>query len=556
MRRRLLTAFFCFMLACTVISRIYDSVTVPKVKTSSARRKAVEIRVEGTGTVTVKEKQFCSVYPRLRIRQTAVIPGSQVREGDILFWYDMESIQDKKEELQTEIQKIGLDIEKEQVSQANIPGLTQEETARWELSLAQRELNEGETEYQETLADHQSELERLKNDYEQGLELAEEELWQQQERDQEAARQALTSIKTSRDSALREQRRVIEDLEEELNRLQDSEEEENQREELEKRIERAREDLKTMTSSWEEQVDSARYQIDLLDYQEAKILKGQTTVQEVRKENYEEAVRQEEKRLKEAYKTLENLRKAVERAQWQVESAQKSDSAARISQEQHRQISQLTVRGLELDRKELKRQLTALEALEEAHGEVRAFTDGTVVDMEVLEGRTSTGEELVSLTTGGAWFEGTFQKEDQKLAVGDTIQITVPGTQRPAEAVISRMNLLGDQDGIFQADLEDGRLTLGTVTRYSSSRQSDVFDKVIPLSGLRKDMKGYYCLVARPVNTILGEEFRAQRVDVQVLVQGNEEAAVDGALFETDKVITGENKSIGEGSRVRPGAEF
>lgn len=553
-RRRLLAAFFIFMLGCTVISRIYDSVTVPKVKTAAAKRKGVEIRAEGVGTVIVKEKEFCDIYPQLRVRRTAVIPGSEVKEGDVLFWYDMESILEKKEEIQTQIERLNIDIEKEQLSQESSQGLTQEETARWELSLAQRELAEGEAEYEETVADHQKELERLRTEYEQGLELAEDELWQQQERDQESARQALESVKASRDDALRGQRRVIEDLEEELERLSDSEEAEGERERLERRISRAQEDLKSMTASWEEQVDSARYQIDLLDYQEARILKGQTTVQEARKENYEEAVRQEENKLKEAGKSLEELRKAVERLAWQAEAARRSDSADQMSQERSRKISQLTVRSLELDKKELEKQLAALEELETADGQVRAPADGTVVDMEVEEGKTSTGQELLSLTAGGAWFEGTFQKEEQKLAVGDTIEITVPGTAQPAEAVISRMNLLGDQEGIFQADLEDKRLRLGTVTRYSSSSQSDVFAKVIPLTGLRKDMKGWYCLVARPVDTILGQEFRARRVDVEVLLQGNEEAAVDGAIFETDQVIVGENKAIGEDSRVRPGA--
>ena len=553
-RRRLLAAFFFFMLGCTVISRVYDSVTVPKVRTSVAKRKGVETRVEGTGTVTVKEKQFCSVYPQLRVKQTAVIPGSEVKEGDTLFWYDMESILEKKEELQAGLEKIRINIEKEQVSQESGQGLTQEETALWELSLAQRELMEGQAEFEETQADHQAELERLKTDYEQGLEMAEEELWQQQER--EAARQALESVKASRDDALRGQRRVIEDLEDELERLSDSGEDEEERERLEKRISRAREDLNAMTASWEEQVDTARYQIDLLDYQEARLLKGQTTVQEARKENYEEAVRQEENRMKEAGKSLEELKKAVERAQWQVEAARKSDSADQMSRERSRKISQLTVRSLELDKKELERQLAALEELEAVQGQVKASADGTVVDMEVMEGKLSTGQELLSLTGGGAWFEGTFQKEEKKLAVGDTVQIAVPGTARQAEAVISRMNLLGDQEGIFQADLADESLSLGTMTRYTSTRQSDVFSKVIPLSGLRKDMKGWYCLVARPVNTILGEEFRAQRVNVEVLLQGNEEVAVDGALFETDQVIVGENKAIGEGSRVRPGAQW
>ncbi len=554
MRRRLLTAFFLFMVSCTVISRVYDSVTVPKVTTTSAKRKSVETRVEGTGTVKVKEKKFCSVWPGLRVRQTAVIPGSQVKEGDALFWYDMESIMERQEELLKETEKISLNIEKEEISQGSSVGMTQTETARWELDLAMRELETGQREYEEALALHEEELEQLRLRYEEGLNLAEEDLWQQQERDEESARQELENVKASGEEALRAQSRKIEDLEDQLSDL--SEDEEESRERLERQIERAREDLESMADSWEEREDTARYQLDLIQFQEDRIRKGQTSIQETRRENYEAAVKQEKEQMKAAEKSLEEQRKAVEQAQWQLGAAQREDAAAQVTREQQQKISRLTVRGLELDKKEIERELEKLEKLAEAGGEVTAFSDGTVVDMELVEGKTATGEELLSLTVEGAWFEGTFLKEEQALSVGDTLQIAVPGTARHEEAVIGRMNLLEETEGIFQAELVGGQLELGTVTSYSCARQSDLYDKVIPLSGLRKDMKGYYCLVARTVSTILGEEFRAERVDVQVLFQGYQEAAIDGAVFDSDRVITGENQLIGEGSRVRPVSGF
>ena len=160
------------------------------------------------------------------------------------------------------------------------------------------------------------------------------------------------------------------------------------------------------------------------------------------------------------------------------------------------------------------------------------------------------------MATGSCQFEGVFLKEEQELAKGDTIKITIPGTPKSKEAVINRMNLLGDTEGIFQADLEDLELPLGTATTYTCTKQSDIFSKVIPIQGLRKDMKGYYCLVARTRSTILGEEFQADRVDVQLVYQGSTEAAVEGALFEGDEVIIGENQTIREGSRVRPVSGF
>ncbi len=545
-----MTAFFLFMVTCTVISRIYDSVTVPKVTTASAKRKSVETRAEGTGTVKVKEKRFCPIWPGLRVMRTAVIPGSQVEEGDPLFWYEMDSILERREELLRELEKIGLNIEKEEISQGTIAGMTQTEAAQWELNLAFRELEEEQAEYEEALTLHQEELERLRFRYEDGLNLAEEELWQQQERDQENARQELENVKASKEEALRAQQRKIEDLEDELSCL--SEEEEESRSRLKRQLTRAREDLESMADSWEEREDTARYQLDMIDFQEDRIRRGQTTIQETRRESYEAAVKQEEEQMKAEAESLKEREKAVEKARWQLEAARREDNAAWQAREQQKKLSRLTVRELELDKREKEEELERLEKLAQAGGEVRAFADGVVVDMELVEGKTATGEELLSLTGEGVWFEGTFLKEEQALVVGDTLEITVPGASRQEEAVIGRMNFLGETEGMFQAELESGRLALGTVTSYSCTRQSDLYDKVIPLTGLRKDMKGYYCLVARTVSTILGEEFRAERVDVQVLFQGYDEAAVDGAIFEGDKVIVGENQLIGEGSRVRP----
>lgn len=82
------------------------------------------------------------------------------------------------------------------------------------------------------------------------------------------------------------------------------------------------------------------------------------------------------------------------------------------------------------------------------------------------------------------------------------------------------------------------------------------FSKVIPLSGLRKDMEGYFCLVARSRASILGEEFVAERVNVELLYAGSSEAAIEGAVLPEDAVIVGENKSIGKGERVRPVSGF
>lgn len=549
-KRWLLSGFFLFMLLCTGISRIYDSVTVPKVKTSTAKRKTVETVVEGSGTVKVKEKRIYPVFSGIRLAQTVVMPGSEVKEGDLLFQYDLDSIREKKEGLLEELEQMEIRIKKEQIALEKYSGMSQTELAQWELDLARRELGEGQAEMEEEWKKHDQELERLEQEYEEGMARINDDLWQQQDRNWEQAEQELERIKNSRDREIRAAERNVEGLVEELDLL--AEEDMEGRRKLERELQGAREDLEVLRGSWKEQIEGAETQMELLEDQEERIHAGRTDVQESRKKSYEEAVRQEMEKIEEAQKGLKTLEKAIERAERQLLEAQKQDEAAWLSQDQQKRIASLTIRGIELEQKAKRRQISRLEALEQAEGKVLAEKDGVVTDMELIAGRTTSGEELVSLAVGENQFEAVFLKEEQNLAKGDAIEISIPGTPKKKEAVIDRLNLIGEEEGIIQADLGDLELALGSVTSYSCRKQTDMFDQVIPLEGLRKDMKGYYCLVARVHPAILGEEFRAERVEVQLLYRGSREAAVEGTFFAEDKIIIGENQSIGEGSRVRP----
>ena len=129
-----------------------------------------------------------------------------------------------------------------------------------------------------------------------------------------------------------------------------SEEDKEGRGQLEKQLRRARKDLSDMKDSWEDQIRSARSQLDFLEYQEDRIRLGQTSVQEARRESYEEAVKQENERMKAAEKELEALNKAVEKVRWQAEGARKQDAAQESAREQQVRISRLTIRELELNR--------------------------------------------------------------------------------------------------------------------------------------------------------------------------------------------------------------
>ncbi len=552
-KRWLLSGFFLFMLACTGISRIYDSMAVPKVKTSETRRKAVETFIEGSGIVKVKEKQIYPVFAGLRIRQVAVVPGREVQEGDILFCYDEESMAEMEEGLREEIAAIDLTISKEQIAQETYSGITQTELARREFELAQEELEEERAAVEEEQKKHVEELNRLSQDYEEGLSRLNDDLWQQQDREWEKTKQELENARSSRDRELRAARRTVEERTEELDRAEGGDEEDYRK--LERELLGAKEDLEALQAAWKTQIEAIEAQMELLEDQEERLHAGRTQEQEEKRESYEEAVRREDERMEERQKETKGFERALEKAEWELSVAQEQDRAALLTAEQQKRLSALTIRGMELEKKKKYRQLNRLLELKQTQGTVFAREDGIAAEVELTAGKTASGEEIFSLAVGENQFEAGFDKEEQKLAKGDRIEISIPGTSRKKEAVVERMNLMGDE-GVFQADLGDLELVPGSVASYSCIKQTDIFSMVIPLEGLRKDNKGYYCLVARVRPAILGEEFRAERVNVELLYQGSQEAAIEGSIFSGDRVIIGENKTIGEGVRVRPVDRF
>lgn len=549
--RRLFVGFFAAMLFCTVVSRIYDSVTVPKVETEHIRQKPVDTVILGTGTIRERETNFVEIDPGIRVESVPVIPGTAVKAGDMIFAYQLESLLEKKEDAARELEKLQLDLEAQQVSSEVYPNVSQSELAAFEVQMAERELAKGQLEYQEAQAEHDAELARLKEDYDKKSVMTQDELWEQQNQQYEAARRSLAQSRRSRDAEVRTATRKVDDLEKEIEKLAEEGNHEEEIKQLERELERARDDLDELIDSWDEQVEDDEYQLDMIDNQQGRIESGQTTSQEALKEAYDAAVKQQEENLKTAGDALAALETTLERARFSAGNAVKTDENTRLTNEQKRRLSELAKQGLALDIEKKKKELVRLEELIGTSGVVAAETDGTVVKQELVAGKKTTGEELVSIAAGALQFEGTFLKDDQEMAVGDVLNISVPGSSRKIEAAVARLNLLGETEGIFQADLEGMTGSLGAVTSYECRKQSDVCNQVIPIGGLRKDMMGYYCLVARPKSAILGEEFRAERVDVQLVCEGTSEVAVEGPLMEEDEIIVRSNQVISEGDRVR-----
>ncbi len=577
--RRILIGFFLFMLAGTLISRIYDSMTVPKVLTAYAKRKSVETIISGTGTVKERETVLCDIFPGLKVESVSVSAGSEVKTGDELFHFQMASVLEEKESLEEELQRAKLNLQRLDVASETYASVTQTELAQRELMLAQQALAEGQKEYDERWAEHFVNRKNLDAEYERKRTMSDDELILSQEQQMASAEKELRNARSSRDGQIQEKQQEIDELKAKIEAAKGGSPAAPvasganaaagiagtetsagnagssagaDTAALEKQLAAAQRELQELKGQWELTISDIRYRYDTLSIQYDRLMNGETTAQEALRDSYEADLKQEDAEEKADQDALEALTKSVENAQWNLDIASRQDKQAALSAAQQERLAEIDRQLQEMEIRDIERRLARIEEIASGEGRVCAQVDGTVILQEMTAGRTSTGEERLSIAAGSRIFEAEFDKEGQELAAGDLLSVSIPGSTRSVEARISSMNLLGEETGIFRADLEDLNLAIGTVTSYQCRRTSDTYQQVIPLSALRRDSEGYYCLAVRARSAVMGQEFKAERVGLTVLEMGSTEAAVEGAVFDTDPLITASNQVIISGDRVRP----
>ena len=591
--RRILIGFFLFMLAGTLVSRIYDSMTVPKVLTAYSKRKSVETMISGTGTVKERETVLCDIFPGLKVESVSVAAGSEVKTGDELFHFQMESVLEQQAELEGELERAKLNLERLDIASETYASVTQAELAQRELMLAQQALAEGQEEYDEKWAEHFVNKKNLEEEYRKNKALSDDELLLSQEQQLASAEKELRNAKSSRDGQLQEAQQEIDELKAKIEAAKNGSpglptatgsnansatsadpetsavSETNAAHEssaspgsnasaetdiaaLEKQLAAAQRELSELKGQWDLTISEIRYRHNTLSLQYDKLMNGETSAQQALKDTYEAKIKQEDEAAKAEEEELETLKKNVENAQWNLDIASRQDEQAALSAGQQARLAEIDRQLQQAEIREIERRLERIGEVVAEEGRVCAETDGTVILQEMSAGRTSTGEERLSIATGSRVFEAEFDKEGQELSVGDLLAVSIPGSARSVEARIGSMNLLGEESGIFRADLEDLNLAVGTVTSYQCRRTSDTYQNVIPLSALRRDSEGYYCLAVRTRSAVMGQEFRAERVGLTVLEMGSTEAAVEGAIFDTDPLITASNQVVISGDLVRP----
>lgn len=547
--------FLAFMAALTFLSRALDSFTVIRVKTGYGKQDVVLYTIQGEGELTAGKTVYISLPENMQVEEIAASPGQSVKAGDTVLTLQMEGLEEERDALSLEYKKAELALKQEQMSLAPVPQVTEETLALQQLAAAQRALELGNQDLTEAKEEHEKASIELEHDYVQKKNRTREQVKEDNRKAMKSARRSYESAQKSRDSAVRKAEREVEDKQKKLDRLEEqgASDEELERAELE--LERAGEDLEDIQEEEDLKVEEARAKMYAAEEDYEDVDYGERENQEDLRREYEDALEAEDEKLKEDGRKVQDLEESLYQAMEKVENARVSDAGTAAGEAAAREMSVLKQESMKLDMEEIQKKQRKIEEFIDSKGQIKAPVDGVVVDTGLQAGdRIQDGRQL-RLAVGGLEMKAQIDRETAGaglLKKGSMMQVKLAGQSKNVETEVEDLNHLAE-DGKIQvtAGMPEGQGRLGDLVSFTANIESGIYPCVIPIEALREDNEGYYCLAAEPEKTILGEELKAVRIQVDVLEKSSSAAAVSGPVTKEMKLITESGKPVSEGDRVR-----
>ena len=547
--------FLAFMAALTFLSRALDSFTVIRVKTGYGKQDVVLYTIQGEGELTAGKTVYISLPENMQVEEIAASPGQSVKAGDTVLTLQMEGLEEERDALSLEYKKAELALKQEQMSLAPVPQVTEETLALQQLAAAQRALELGNQDLTEAKEEHEKASIELEHDYVQKKNRTREQVKEDNRKAMKSARRSYESAQKSRDSAVRKAEREVEDKQKKLDRLEEqgASDEELERAELE--LERAGEDLEDIQEEEDLKVEEARAKMYAAEEDYEDVDYGERENQEDLRREYEDALEAEDEKLKEAGRKVQDLEESLYQAMEKVENARVSDAGTAAGEAAAREMSVLKQESMKLDMEEIQKKQRKIEEFIDSKGQIKAPVDGVVVDTGLQAGdRIQDGRQL-RLAVGGLEMKAQIDRETAGaglLKKGSMMQVKLAGQSKNVETEVEDLNHLAEVGKIqVTAGMPEGQGRLGDLVSFTANIESGIYPCVIPIEALREDNEGYYCLAAEPEKTILGEELKAVRIQVDVLEKSSSAAAVSGPVTKEMKLITESGKPVSEGDRVR-----
>lgn len=210
----------------------------------------------------------------------------------------------------------------------------------------------------------------------------------------------------------------------------------------------------------------------------------------------------------------------------------------------------------ELDIKQARQQIERLRAVSQQKGEIKAEQDGIISKIQIeVGGRTSdTAALLLTDPLRPCQFKFSITKEEGKYVhLNDTVEVKLNGQSNDTEITVDYFteNTQGGYDILCTLPEHMGQPGLsGTVQK---SVQGEIQELTLPVEAVFEDTGSFYIYTLNEKEGILGSEYYAEKIKVQIKDRNDRYAAIEsGTISKETKVITYATEELKQGQSVRP----
>ncbi|MDO4323976.1 MAG: biotin/lipoyl-binding protein [Lachnospiraceae bacterium] len=216
-------------------------------------------------------------------------------------------------------------------------------------------------------------------------------------------------------------------------------------------------------------------------------------------------------------------------------------------------------RMYEISYEQMELSLKKLEELKKNSGKVYASADGLIMKINIQTGEKTadTTAVLMADLAKGYRFTADITKEQEKyIGTGDLVTLSGGnGKLKLEELPVESVTADEEDESIYHVTVQvpEDTFEIGMTAAMDFTKKSEAYPVTVPLSALHLDEKNQpYVLVPEEFESIMGTEVKARKVGVTVQEQNESYAALaEGPLGSSQEVITGSDKAVDDGSRVR-----
>lgn len=208
--KKAIITFFILMLFLTIASRAAASVITARVQVDNIKSGRLAYKLSGIGTIRENSKKYIDLHSGYKVGEVLVKSGQKVEKGALLFSYDMEQLNEKKNALENDLKKLQL-----QYQSLSLSG--HEDTLSHELEDAQINLNIA----REDLKDAEASLEEKKNKILEEIEKQNNTDKEKKEEEYKAAALEWEDIDAAGKEAVMKAQRIVSDAEGRLLKLKE-----------------------------------------------------------------------------------------------------------------------------------------------------------------------------------------------------------------------------------------------------------------------------------------------------------------------------------------------